>query len=80
MLTAYFDDSGSSASNEIAVVAGYIATTHMWKMFNQRWASLLKQYNLSYMRRADLENFQGQFKDWDPRRRTEFIKKAHAII
>ena len=80
MLTAYFDDSGSSADNQVAVVAGYIATTHMWQLFNQRWSSLLDRYQVTYLRRSDLENFQGQFKDWNPPRRTEFIKKAHAII
>lgn len=80
MLAAYFDDSGSSADNRIAVVAGYIATTKMWQIFNQRWATLLEKYGLTYLRRTDLENFQGQFKNWDSKRRTEFIKKAQAII
>ncbi len=77
MLTAYFDDSGDES---IAVVAGYLATTEMWTLFNQRWVSLLQRYQVKQSHRADLENFQGEFVDWDPPRRTEFLKKAHTII
>lgn len=32
------------------------------------------------MRRADLENFQGEFRGWTPDKRTEFIIKAQSII
>ena len=80
MLTAYFDDSGTSQNERIAVVAGYLATTEMWKTFNSRWSNLLSKYKVTHLRRADLESFHGQFKGWEPERRTEFVKKAHAII
>jgi hypothetical protein len=77
MLTAYFDDSGNDS---VAVVAGYLATVHMWELFSERWTSLLSKYGVTQSHRADLENFQGEFRHWNPERRTEFVKKAHAII
>jgi hypothetical protein len=80
MLTAYFDDSGTSPTDPVVVVAGYLATVEMWARFNRRWSALLSQYEITGLRRADLENLSGEFKGWDPSRRTEFIKKAHAII
>jgi hypothetical protein len=80
MLTAYFDDSGTSANEPVAVVAGYLSTVQMWQTFSERWSRLLSKNGLKQMRRADLENFAGEFRGWLPDRRTEFIKKAHAII
>jgi hypothetical protein len=80
MLTAYFDDSGTSPNESIAVVAGYIATTDMWEVFDRRWSSLLSKYEVTQLHRADVESFQGEFGTWNPARRTEFVKKAHAII
>jgi uncharacterized protein DUF3800 len=80
MLTAYFDDSGTSATDPVVVVAGYLATVEMWSRFNRRWSTLLAQYGIAGLHRVDLENFSGEFKEWEPTRRTEFIKKAHAII
>lgn len=80
MLTAYFDDSGTSATDPVAVVAGYLATANMWEMFTGRWNALLGQYGIKQLRRTDLENFKGEFEGWNPSRRTEFVKKAHAII
>lgn len=80
MLTAYFDDSGTSPTDPVAVEAGYLATVEMWELFNQRWGSLLSRYNVKQLHRADLENFRGEFVNWEPSRRREFIKKAHSII
>jgi hypothetical protein len=80
MLTAYFDDSGTSATDPVVVVAGYLATVEMWARFDRRWSTLLAQYEITGLHRVDLENFSGEFKDWNPRRRTEFMKKADAII
>jgi hypothetical protein len=77
MLTAYVDDSGTGANDAIAVAAGYVATQHMWDRFQTRWQVLLRKYEIRQMHRSDLETFHGEFKTWDPAKRTE---KAHAII
>jgi len=80
MLTAYFDDSGTSPTDPVAVVAGYLASARMWNRFNEQWESLLRKYEITKVHRAELENFKGEFANWKPARRTEFVKKAHAII
>jgi hypothetical protein len=80
MLTAYFDDSGTGERDRVAVAAGYIATTHMWEIFESRRKTLLSKYGIRVMHRADLESFHGEFKNWTPKKRTEFVKKAHAIV
>jgi hypothetical protein len=40
------------------------------RVFNERWSNGVKQ-----MHRADLEKLQGEFKNWTPTQRTEFVKK-----
>jgi len=40
----------------------------------------MTQGGITGLHRVDLENFSGEFKGWNPTRRTEFLKKAHAII
>jgi len=80
MLTAYFDDSGTDAGSKAAVVAGYLGTTTNWKRFAEEWRALLSDYGISIMRRTDLENYQGEFKNWNGALRTELLRKAHKII
>jgi hypothetical protein len=80
MLTAYFDDSGTSLDNEIAVVAGYIGSTKQWENFCLRWAGLLSEYKVTRLHRAELESYQGDFINWNEQLRIEFVKKAQRII
>jgi len=40
----------------------------------------LNRYQVKVFHRTDLESFWGEFKGWNPQKRTEFVKKAHAII
>jgi hypothetical protein len=80
VLTAYLDDSGTSPTDAVAVVAGYLATRQMWDKFDSRWFNLLAKYGVKILHRADLESFHGEFKGWNPQRRTEFLKAAHTII
>lgn len=80
MLTAYFDDSGTDLNSPLVVVAGYLSSDHMWESFNVRWANLLLKNGVTQMRRSKLESLEGEFKGWIPDQRTEFVKKAHAVI
>ena len=41
MLRAYFDDSGSGADSEVAVVAGLIGTVQQWSIFEHEWGQRL---------------------------------------
>jgi hypothetical protein len=80
MLTAYFDDSGTSDEEPVVAVAGYIGSVALWNIFNKRWRAFLSKHGIKQMHRADLESFYGEFKGWNGPLRTEFVKKAHAII
>jgi hypothetical protein len=80
MLTAYFDDSGTSPNEDVAVVAGYIGSKAQWDRFKVAWQLVLDEFGVNVMHRADLENFEGEFKGWSPTRRTWFVKKSQKII
>ena len=83
MITAYFDDSGTSAQNDVAAVGGYLATTYQWDRFIPRWKQLLKDYDVKQMHRTDLETWKREFTEdrgWGPTRRKKFISRAQEII
>jgi hypothetical protein len=80
MLTAYLDDSGTSPSNDVLVVAGYVGTVLQWKRFEKKRASLLSDHKVKIMHRADLENFKNEFENWNPDKRTKFVVRAQSII
>jgi hypothetical protein len=42
MLRAYFDDSGTHASSDVAVMGGLIGTVAQWERFEIEWAAKLK--------------------------------------
>lgn len=83
MITAYFDDSGTSPNNDVAAVGGYLGTKYQWDQFITHWQRLLKDYGVEQMHHTDLENLRGEFtaeSGWSPTRRNEFVRKAQRII
>lgn len=59
---AYFDE---SYGNEDAYsVAGYIATIEQWKRFESEWVQMLAEFNVSHLRKSELEHLEGGFRQW----------------
>lgn len=46
MITGYFDDTNSDPSQTVPMVAGYLASTFQWNLFNKRWAKLLDHHEV----------------------------------
>jgi hypothetical protein len=83
MLAIYCDDSGTDAKNRSAVVAGYLSSVSQWGIFKNEWEQVLKEFKVKQMRRADLENFHGEFssaRGWNPIRRKAFLQRLQPII
>lgn len=80
MLTVYCDDSGTDKHSRSAVVAGYMSNVAQWELFTKEWIAALKDFGIINMRRANLENFQGDFKKWDSTRRTALLQRLQPII
>ena len=58
MLEAYFDESGTHATQDesLLIVAGYLAEEAKWSAFEKCWAALLKQFNVDRFHMKDLRN------------------------
>src|SRR5688572_29156170 len=80
MLTAYFDDSNTSPDQKVAVVAGYLASVSQWERFCECWGRLLEEFQITSVRRVELQNRKREFAAWDVERRDAFVKKAYQII
>jgi hypothetical protein len=80
MLTAYFDESGTSQNNLVAGVAGYIGSSFQWEKFNIAWKKMLLDFGLSEFHRTDIESKHLHTPGWTTEDRTKVVRKAHAII
>jgi hypothetical protein len=59
MFTVYFDESYGEAN--AYSVAGYVATVKQWVEFEREWKELLKDFNVEYLHKRELEHLWGQF-------------------
>lgn len=85
MFTVYFDESYGKAN--AYSVAGYVATVKQWAEFEREWKDLLKEFNVAYLHKRELEHLWGEFKyaqDWpkDEQRKLkeEVNRRACSII
>jgi hypothetical protein len=85
MFTVYFDESYGTAN--AYSVAGYVSTIEQWGEFEREWKELLKDFNIEYMHKRELEHLRGQFsyaKDWPKEKQRELRvavnKRACGII
>jgi hypothetical protein len=79
MFSAYFDK-GEDAASTVLSVGGYIATVEQWEAFQGDWNQFLADEQISMFHMTDYECRQGQFRDWDNKRRLAAIRRAHALI
>lgn len=85
MLTAYWDESGSSKDPACAYVgmAGLVARKEDWQRFQFRWAATLQAHKLPYFHAAKMEHGLKPFrpkKDWPVRRKEELLHELLAAI
>lgn len=74
-LAAYFDASGTHATSQVVVVAGYVATYERWRTFQSKWKNILAKEGLEFFHMTDFENRKGPYKDWSQKQRLHVIKK-----
>lgn len=80
VMEAYFDESGIHDGSLVCVVAGVIADALVWKEFTADWQRLLEGAQIRAFHATDCANGAGEFKSWDPARRTSFYNDAVQLI
>ena len=82
-LTLYFDDSGTHASSEIAVAAGYVACVEQWKELERNWKEVDNRFHFGMFHMADFVAKKKQFADesvWTPAKRSALIRELISIV
>jgi hypothetical protein len=67
-VTAFFDESGHSASTRVVAMGGAIAGPKQWKSVRESWQSTLEKFGVEVFHMTDFENRRGEFRDWDENR------------
>lgn len=65
--------------NRAAVVAGYIGQVRQLERLEKEWKNLIRDFDVSRMRRSDLEAFKREITEWNDERRIRFLKRAHLL-
>lgn len=84
-LTAYFDETGhpDDPAREYVGMAGFVAPSSAWQIFNSEWSDLLTNAGLKEpFSMKHLAHFKGQFKPWkgNEELRQLFIGRAIKVI
>lgn len=57
IVSAYGDESGTNAGDEVYVVAIYASTIEKWQAFSRCWGQMLYEFRIPYYHAAELEAF-----------------------
>ena len=80
LITAYFDESGHSASSKVVVMAGAIGPPSAWRHVRERWSAILARYGVRVFRMSDFENRFGEFRGWENERRYSLLAELLSAL
>ena len=84
VMQAYIDDSGSSPTDPIFVMAGFVAPASNWSAFSDDWQEALdRSPGLAYFKMKEAAHFSGEFRKdrgWDETTRNGIVSELARII
>jgi len=80
ILTGYFDESGTHASAQQSLMAGFIGDARQWRKFEKRTTKLFKRYRVDIYHSIDLKRTDKDFRGWAVDRKIEFIDEFNHIV
>lgn len=72
-ITAYFDESGHSASTRVVAMGGAISGPKQWGEVRRRWKATLGKFGIGVFHMTDFENRQGEFSGWGENRKRDLL-------
>lgn len=72
-ITAFFDESGHSASTRVVAMGGAIAGPKQWGEARRKWKATLDKFGVGIFHMTDFESRQGEFSRWDESRKRSFL-------
>ncbi len=81
LLNAYVDDSASEEDGRELVLAGYFATTHVWKKFSAAWRFALRESpSIEFLHATEAESRKKQFSGWATEARDQKLMRLAKVI
>ena len=80
LYTVYLDESGTHASSDAAVVAGFVSNVSQWEAFSREWQEVLTDVGLDAFHMTDFENGRGQFSGWTVAAKKALLNRLLPII
>jgi hypothetical protein len=80
LITAYFDESGHSASTRVVCMAGAVGPPSSWTRVREEWSAILAKHGVRVFHMADFENRFGEFEGWNDERRHALLSELLAVL
>lgn len=79
-ITAFFDESGHSASTRTVAIGGAMTSPKRWGDLRVRWKTALQRHGVQVFHMTDFETRHGEFEGWDEARRRELLTELFDAI
>jgi hypothetical protein len=79
-VTAFFDESGHSASTKTVAIGGAMATPKRWGDLRVKWKAALKRHGVELFHMKDFENRRGEFEGWDENHKRALLSELFEAI
>lgn len=79
-VTAFFDESGHSASTKTVAIAGAMTTPKRWGNLRVKWKAALQRHGVQLFHMKDFENRHGEFEGWDETRKRALLAELFRAI
>jgi len=73
MLTAYFDESGHSATPGFFALAALVAHSDAWPAFEAEWTRVLREWDAPYLHMREFAHRVGPYEAWTEKRRRALL-------
>ncbi len=75
MVKVFGDETCTHRGAAITAIAIYLGKPERWRKFKKPWQKCLKKFGVKAYHAVDLENFDGEFADWDETKKEQFVSE-----
>jgi hypothetical protein len=80
MLYFFLDDSGTDDRSPVITMAGYVAHSHHWAIFDKRAKKLYPCYGITKLHSSDFHGTKGEFAGWTGDKKMEFVRELFTLV
>jgi hypothetical protein len=76
VLVCYLDDSGKDPQNSITTIAGFVARSEEWEVFEREVEPIFDAYNVDILHSKQLHDTDGCFTGWTRMKKQTFVREV----